>query len=119
MAELKMQDVADFEWLWKTGKTLSGEQMSMTDALSVPNAPLLFPRVISNIVKEAVEPLLVGTSLLQRISYSYGQTITFPAVGAMYAADIAEGQEYPERSLAMGGSTVTAHIGKSGVAVKV
>jgi hypothetical protein len=77
------------------------------------------PKVISNIVKEAQEPLLVGTSLLQRINYSYGQTITFPAVGALVAADIAEGQEYPERSLQMGGSTVTANIGKSGVAVKV
>ena len=77
------------------------------------------PKVISNIVKEAAEPLLVGTSLLQRINYSYGQTITFPAVGAMVAADIAEGQEYPERSLQMGGATVTASIGKSGVAVKV
>jgi len=77
------------------------------------------PKVISNIVKEAQEPLLVGTSLLQRINYSYGQTITFPAVGALVAADIAEGQEYPERSLQMGGSTVTASIAKSGVAVKV
>jgi hypothetical protein len=77
------------------------------------------PKVISNIVKEAQEPLLVGTSILQRINYSYGQTITFPAVGALQAADIAEGMEYPERSLQMGGSTVTASIGKSGVAVKV
>jgi hypothetical protein len=80
---------------------------------------MLFPKVISNIVKEAQEPLLVGTSLLQRINYSFGQTITFPAVGAMVAADIAEGQEYPERSLQMGGATVTASIGKSGIAVRV
>ena len=43
----------------------------------------------------------------------------FPAVGALTAADIAEGQEYPETSLQMGGSTVTATIGKSGLAVKV
>lgn len=120
MEEITLKDVANFEWLWKSnGTTAEGEKMTLTDALSVPNAPLLFPKVISNIVKEAVEPLLVGTSLLQRINYSYGQTITFPAVGVMHAADIAEGQEYPERSLAMGGATVTASIGKSGVAVKV
>ncbi len=119
MENIKLQDAAEFEWLWKTGKTSTGESLSLTDALSVPNAPLLFPKVISNIVKEAVEPLLVGTSLLQRINYSYGQTITFPAVGALVASDIAEGQEYPERSLSMGGATVTASIGKSGVAVKV
>lgn len=119
MENFSINDAKEFEWLWKTGKDSTGKEYSLTDALSVPNAPLLFPKVISNIVKEAVEPLLVGTSLLQRINYSYGQTITFPAVGALVAADIAEGQEYPERSLSMGGATVTASIGKSGVAVKV
>lgn len=118
--EISMEDVANFEWLWKhNGRTRDGGAVELSDALSVPNAPLLFPKVISNIVKEAAEPMLVGTSLLQRINYSYGQTITFPAVGALTAADIAEGQEYPERSLQMGGSTVTASIGKSGVAVRV
>lgn len=117
--EVKLQDVADFEWLWKTGQTRNGDKLELADALSVPNAPMLFPKVISNIVKEAAEPLLVGTSLLTRVNYSYGQTITFPAVGALVAADIAEGQEYPERQLQMGGATVTASIGKSGLAVKV
>lgn len=72
--ELKLKDVAEFEWAWKkNGTTLSGEKISLTDALSVTNAPLLFPKVISNIVKEAVEPLLVGTSLLQRIANCGGR----------------------------------------------
>lgn len=118
--DLEIKDAKQFEYLWKNnGKLEDGTRIKLQDALSVPNAPLLMPKVISNIVKEAQEPLLIGTSLLQRINFSYGQTITFPAVGALVAADIAEGQEYPERSLSMGGSTVTASIGKSGVAVKV
>lgn len=118
---LKIEDAKQFEFLWRNNGKLEdgGERIKLEDALSVPNAPMLMPKVISNIVKEAQEPLLVGTSLLQRINYSYGQTITFPAVGALVAADIAEGQEYPERSLQMGGATVTANIGKSGLAVKV
>ena len=117
---IEIKDAKQFEYLWKNNGNLEdGQRVKLNDALSVPNAPMLMPKVISNIVKEAAEPLLVGTSLLQRINYSYGQTITFPAVGAMVAADIAEGQEYPERSLQMGGATVTASIGKSGVAVKV
>lgn len=120
MADLEIKDAKQFEYLWKNnGKLDNGERIKLEDALSVPNAPMLMPKVISNIVKEAQEPLLVGTSLLQRINYSYGQTITFPAVGALVAADIAEGMEYPERSLQMGGATVTANIGKSGVAVKI
>jgi hypothetical protein len=120
MADLEIKDAKQFEYLWKNnGRFENGERIKLEDALSVPNAPMLMPKVISNIVKEAQEPLLVGTSLLTRINYSYGQTITFPAVGALVAADIAEGMEYPERSLQMGGSTVTANIGKSGVAVKI
>ncbi len=120
MSDITVKDLADYEWLWKNnGVSRDGEKVKLTDALSVPNAPLLFPKVISNIVKEAQEPLLIGTSLLQKINYSYGQQITFPAVGVLQAADIAEGQEYPERSLSMGGATVTASIGKSGLAVKV
>lgn len=118
---LKIEDAKQFEFLWRNNGRLEdgGERIKLEDALSVPNAPMLMPKVISNIVKEAQEPLLVGSSLLQRINYSYGQTITFPAVGALVAADIAEGQEYPERGLQMGGATVTANIGKSGLAVKV
>lgn len=119
----KIEDANQFEWIWKNGGRLPGstnpkERLSIQDALSVPNAPLLFPKVIQNIVKEAAEPLLVGTSLLSRINYTYGQTITFPAIGALDAADIPEGGEYPERSVESGGGTVTASIGKVGLAVK-
>ena len=72
------------------------------------------PKIIQNVVREAVEPLLIGANLLHRINYSFGQTISFGAIGAMYAADIAEGQEYPERKLNIAGGTVTCTVGKSG-----
>jgi hypothetical protein len=122
MSNLEIKDVAEFEWLWRNnGKTGPGknDRISMEDALAVPNAAMLFPKVIQNIVKEAVEPYLVGTSLLQRVNYSYGQTITFPAIGALQAADLGESEEYPEVTLNMGGATTTATIGKVGLAVKV
>ena len=90
----------------------------LCDALSTPDASILIPKVISNVVKEAIEPLLVGTSLLQPIRFSAGQQITFPAAGAFTAEDIPEGGEYPERKLEVAG-TVTAFIGKSGVKVRI
>ena len=80
--------------------------------------PYLIARTISEVVKEAVEPNIVLTPMLQRINYSHGTQLTFPAMGAFTAADIPEGGEYPERSLDFAGQ-VTATIGKSGVAVKV
>lgn len=95
-------------------------QLKWQDAISVPDAPAMFPKVIQNIVREAIEPLLIGTSLLQRVNYTgYGQTITFGATGAVVAGDIPEGGEYPEQNLQIGAGTVTATIGKSGCAVKI
>lgn len=115
-----------FEFLWRNnGHYLvdkdgaKTEYMPMRDALAVPDAPIWMPKVVTNIIREAVEPLLIGTNLLQRINYSYGQTITFGSVGALVAADIAEGQEYPEARLNFGGGTVTCTIGKSGLALRI
>lgn len=122
MAKLQIKDHAQLEYMFRNSGRLpeTGEERhKLEDALSVPNAPMMFPKVIQNIVREAIEPLLIGTSLLQRIDFQYGQTITFGATGALVAADIAEGQEYPEQTLQVGAGTVTANIGKSGVAVKV
>lgn len=81
--------------------------------------PLLLPRTISTIAREAIEPNLVLTGLLQRISFSSGTRIVFPSWGgAMQAADLAEGEEYPEGSMELAGQ-VEATIGKSGIALKV
>ena len=82
--------------------------------------PLLTPRVISNLVREAIEPNLVLTPLMQRVNYSAGTRLSFPTYGALAngAADIAEGEEYPEGTMEMGGQTECI-IGKSGIAVKV
>lgn len=119
------KDQNEYAFMWNHNGLVpsTGEQIPMkvaiTDAISTPDASPWLPRVLQNIVKEAAEPLLIGTSLLQRINYSYGQTITFPAVGGLVAADIGESQAYPEQRLSIGGATVTASIGKSGVAVKI
>jgi hypothetical protein len=88
-----------------------------TDAVSTSDIPLLIGRVISEVVKEAAEPILVGTTLLNRISFSAGPTITFPAMGAIQAFDIAEGMEYPEQTMPTAGTT-TCTIGKSGLKVR-
>jgi len=116
----KFTDEKEFAFTWTSnGLAPDGTSVEVTDAIAVPNAGMWLPKVIQNIVKEAAEPLLVGASLLTRVEYHYGQTITFPAIGALDAADIGEGQAYPERQIAMGGATVTANIGKSGLAIKI
>lgn len=94
-----------------------GGELAASDNFSTDH-PLLIPRVIGEVVKEAIEPNIVLTGLLQRINYQHGTQLTFPAVGAITASDIQEGGEYPERSLEFAGQVV-ATIGKSGVAVKM
>ena len=121
----QIQDWREFKWIWENNGTVPGtdgekidEKIRIKDAVSTSNAPLLFPKVVNQIVREAAEPILVGANLLTRVQYKYGQNITFPAMGALTAADIAEGQEYPEQQLSMGGGMITANIGKVGLAVK-
>lgn len=120
MSELMIRDYTDAEFIFRSGRTPDGQTVEIKDALSTPNASMFFPKVIENVVREAAEPLLVGTSLLQRINYpGKGQMISFGATGALVAADIAEGQEYPIAQLQRGAGTVTAQIGKVGLAVQV
>ncbi len=122
--ELKIQDeIADLRFTFRNGGiNQDGCKTSIEDAISTPSSPLTFKRVISEVVQEAVEPNLIGTSLLNRIDYDgYGTTITFGTMGAVAGIqlDMAEGQEYPEFGIQTGNGTVTANIGKSGLALKV
>lgn len=95
------------------------EKITFKDALSVPNASVWMPRAISEIALEAIEPNLLLTGLLDRVRYQAGLQIITGGVGALTASDIAEGQEYPEQQLQVGGSSVVASVGKSGVAFKM
>jgi hypothetical protein len=78
--------------------------------------PLLLPKVVSQVVREAIEPRIVLQDLLQRLSFQNGQQITFPAMSAMRAGDVDEGGEYPTGRLEFAGQ-VTATLGKSGIGV--
>jgi len=91
---------------------------TLMDAMRTSDAPILLPKVMVRVVKEALEPILSLTPLMRTIRYSAGVTITFPAVGAMHAADIGEGEPYPDQKMDIGGGTQVATIGKSGLKVR-
>lgn len=99
-------------------KDMQIKEQLMKDSIFSSDHPLLIPRVLSEMAREAIEPNIVLTGLLQRVNYSHGTQVIFPAWGAMHAADIPEGGEYPERSLELAGE-VSATIGKKGVALKI
>jgi hypothetical protein len=104
------------EEAWQNRMTYGG----LVDALATPDASILMPRVISQIVREAVEPQLTLTGLLRRIDFSAGTHITFPAVSAMAGVqDMAEGEPYPELIGPRFAGTVTVKMGKVGASVRV
>ncbi|TFH51809.1 MAG: hypothetical protein E4H01_00085 [Lysobacterales bacterium] len=108
--------------IWKTGRDLTQgfKSVSMKDAVALPNATILVPHILSQFVREGLEPMLVGTRLLTRIQYQPGMQIQFPALGALTAEDVAPGQSLPEFAPDLGGSAVNEmKVGKSGLALKI
>jgi hypothetical protein len=97
----------------------TGTKIGFKDFLATPNANIWLPKVVEDIAREPVEPMLVVASLLDRVQFSGSARITFPALGAITAADIAEGQAYPEQTLNVAPGSVTVTTGKSGVAFKI
>lgn len=90
----------------------------MVDALAHPNSTEFFPVTVNLMVREAAEPLLVMTGLLDRIQYVPGMQIGGLSIGAFDAADVDEASEYPETSLPTGTGARIITIGKSGIAFK-
>lgn len=94
-------------------------KIEFSDAMATPNAAYWMPKVIEEIVREPVEPMLIIPSLLDTIAYTPAARITFPALGALVAYDLAEGQAYPEQTLNVAPGSITINVGKTGVAFKI
>lgn len=114
----------DFKFTWDhNGLSSTGEYMSIKDMYSTPDAPWMLPKIVSEQAIEAMEPLLLFTSLMNKIEYTMGQTIVLPSAGQMSATnlDMMEGDEYPEAKWSSGTqmSQMIANIGKVGLAVKI
>jgi hypothetical protein len=108
--------------IWRTGRdvTQGFKSVSMKDAVALPNATILIPHVLSQFVREPMEPMLIGTRLLTRIQYQPGLQIQFPALGTLTAEDVAPGQSLPEFAPDLGGHAVNElKVGKSGLALKI
>jgi len=94
-------------------------KVDFKDLLATPSANIWMPKVIEEIVREPVEPMLIVPSLLDRIAYTPAARITFPAMGAMTAFDLAEGQSFPEQSLNVAPGSITINVGKTGIMFKI
>lgn len=91
-------------------------RVTIREAFASPDAPMLFPKVISRTLREAAEPQFLVTPLLSRVRLTKGRSLEFPAVGAIQAAEIPEGQEYPEQQLPVD-KQVEGKVSKKGVKI--
>lgn len=55
----------------------------------------MVPRAMTTIVQEGIEPMLIGTNLLQRIQYKPGMTTVFPAIETVHAGEAGDGFDLP------------------------
>jgi hypothetical protein len=106
-------------WLANGFNEVIQSKLSFSDLMATPQASIWMPKVIEDIVREPQEPMLIMPSLLDRIAYTPAARITFGALGAMTADDIAEGMAYPEYSLNVAPGSMTINVGKTGVAFKI
>jgi hypothetical protein len=98
----------------------SQSKVSVSDALSVANAAFLIPRVMTTIVQEGIEPLLIGSRLLQRIDYVPGMQTIFPAVDILHADEAAPDGGLPLYNINVAGSaTYGMSVSRHGLGLKI
>jgi len=102
--------------LAEDGRVDEENRVTITEAFASPDAPILFPKVISRTLREAAEPQLLVTPLLSTVRLGKGRSLEFPAVNAIQAAEVPEGQEYPEQALAFA-KQVEGKVSKKGVKI--
>ena len=101
---------------WNARMTYSG----MVDTLMTTNFSHLIPRVITDIVRDSVEPELVISQLFRTIRAPDGPAVVFPAWSAMSGVkDMDESDEYPELQGPRVAGSMTINIGKVGGAFRI
>ena len=98
------------------------ERVSVKEALHTHDAAILIPETVSGIMLESAEPQYLVSPWFQKIRLDGpGKSMTFPAIGALRAHDIAEGAPYPEETLDINlfESPMEVKVSKVGLKVKV
>jgi hypothetical protein len=98
----------------------TGRTLKMKDAMDLPNAAFLIPRVLTTFMQEGIEPLLIGTSLLQRIQYVPGMQTIFPAIDVLTAREVGDGVSLPIFNVNVGGGqTMGVKVSRHGLSLRI
>lgn len=112
----------DVEMMGILDRIQDGEEIpgfSIRDFLASPSAKVLIPKVIIGAARKAADPLYLASKFFKPITLKHGQAIMFPDFGVMTAADVGEGQEFPEQTNDWHVNTNgLIKVGKSGLRVQ-
>lgn len=122
IAKYKLTE-SDVKLVENVSKMIGGEEgasASFSEMLASPSAAVLIPKVVVGAMRQAAEPLYIGSKLLQKVRFKgQGNSMIFPSIGVMRAFDVAESQEIPEDTIDwQTHETPEVRIGKSGVRVR-
>jgi HK97 family phage major capsid protein len=105
------------------GRKLDKEsRVSVSEALTTADANILIPKVVSQVVAEAAEPLYLASQFFQKVQLNEGRSMEFIHFGAIRAFEIGEGQEYPNQTLNLtnqGIGSVDVKVKKYGLKVQI
>lgn len=94
--------------------------ISMKDAMDLPNAAFMIPRVLTSVVQMGVEPLLIGSNLLHRLEYTPGMMSVFPAFDTLTAREVADNASLPVFNINLGGGqTYGVNVRRHGLQLKI
>jgi len=98
----------------------SGKNIEIKDAMDLPNAAFLIPRVLTTFMQEGIEPMLIGTSLLERVQYVPGMQTVFPAIDVLTAREVGDGMSLPIFNVNVGGGqTFGVKVSRHGLALRI
>lgn len=113
----------DFKDVFNIGNSLENEGISeFKDVFFTEDLTRYIGTSVTRIVEEAIEPeLLVVPNLFKNVSYEGpGRSVEIGGVGAIHAAEVPEGQEYPEADFSYGdGYIIQLGIAKHGLKMRV
>ena len=106
MTDEQVTQFKRFDSIWRTNgwDPESKRHITIKDALDIQNAAFMIPRVMTQIIQEGIEPLLIGTSLLTRIDFVPGMQTVFPAIPPLRAEESGDGMGLPIYNIDVGGA---------------
>lgn len=94
--------------------------VTMKEALTTQDASILIPKVMTSMIRDTVEPMYIGSKLLEKVRLTEGRSMEFPSMGALRAHHIGETQSYPEETVDFQmHRTEEVRVGKTGLITRV